>query len=213
MHAYHRRGVKEPLEQWLALNLGENLLAPPSTSSVSGGESSSGSGESGATYGATYSSYTYRNNYPGASTSSGNSGGSSNSSSSSNGTSNSSNTGGSGNSSNSGSSSPGGSSDSQQGGGLTPHGMLRKVLRDSHVATTLEFDTVAECLAAELKRRITSRRPMLRERYVCVTWRGTHTKMSTMSRSVVGAVQEVESSFTHSLKPPGFNPCAYEVKH
>jgi hypothetical protein len=29
--------------------------------------------------------------------------------------------------------------------------------------------------------------------------------------AAVGAVQVLESSLTHSLKPPGFNPCAYEV--
>lgn len=65
--------------------------------------------------------------------------------------------------------------------GLTPAGMLRKVLRDSPHGRDVE--AVVDSLAAELKRRFASRRQTLRDRKVCITWRGVATNLSTMSRA------------------------------
>ena len=66
-------------------------------------------------------------------------------------------------------------------GGFGPRGMLDKVMRGSG----LDPDAAAETIAAELKRRFASRRTRLRDAYVCITWRGTHTNLSTMSRRAV----------------------------
>ena len=66
--------------------------------------------------------------------------------------------------------------------GFTPAGMLRKVLRDSPHGRDVE--AVVDSIAAELKRRFTSRRQTLRDRKVCITWRGVATNLSTMSRAV-----------------------------
>ena len=65
--------------------------------------------------------------------------------------------------------------------GFTPAGMLRKVLRDSPHGRDVE--AVVDSLAAELKRRFASRRQTLRDRKVCITWRGVATNLSTMSRA------------------------------
>jgi len=59
--------------------------------------------------------------------------------------------------------------------------MLDKVLRGSD----LDPDAAAETLAAELKRRFASRRSRLRDACVCITWRGTHTNLSTLNRRAV----------------------------
>jgi hypothetical protein len=70
--------------------------------------------------------------------------------------------------------------------GFTPAGMLRKVLRDSPCGlgeTARDREAVVTSLAAELKRRFTSRRQTLRDKKVCVTWRGVATNLSTMSRA------------------------------
>ena len=65
--------------------------------------------------------------------------------------------------------------------GFTPAGMVRKVLRDS--PHDRDVEAVVDSLAAELKRRFTSRRQTLRDRKVCITWRGVATNLSTMSRA------------------------------
>ena len=147
--AYHARGESQPLERWLSLNLGENLLDEVAEVETRVGTSAS--------YRNTYSTYTYGTGYPGANPPGGFAGDGS-----------------------------GGVSQTGGGGrGVSPRRMLRAVVRDSHVAGVVDVDAVAGCLAAELKRRLTVRRPRLRERCVCVTWRGKHTNISTMSRAVV----------------------------
>lgn len=65
--------------------------------------------------------------------------------------------------------------------GFGPRAMLDKVLRGSD----LDPDAAAETLAAELKRRFASRRSRLRDACVCITWRGTHTNLSTLNRRAV----------------------------
>lgn len=161
MQTYHALGVSEPLDKWLASHLGENLL------DVRGDDSTTADDDTAVVkYANTYSTYTYSNNHVGVPSTSTRAGGS----------------GGVG--------SGGNQNKNQNGtdtwwGRLTPRGMLRKMLRGVPPGTQFNLDATAAALAEELRRRIASRRPALRERCVCVTWRGKHTNISTMSRSTV----------------------------
>lgn len=66
--------------------------------------------------------------------------------------------------------------------GFSPAGMLRKVLRDSSSFLRVDGEEATQLIAQTLKERFTTRRQMLRDEKICITWRGVATNLSTMSR-------------------------------